>query len=83
MTAADSNHVWRRAYYLACKINAGVFAKAQGCKIIGVKEHNLCIFFFFTLAKTTKDAYKVPKATFKKVIKQSFPFKESMLRSQS
>jgi len=83
MTVADSNHVWRRTYYLGCKINAGVFAKAQCCKIIGVKEHNLCIHFFFTLVKTTKDTYEVPKATFKKVFKQISPFKESMIRSQS
>jgi len=74
--------VWRRTYYLGCKINAEVFAKARGCKIIGMKERNLCILFFFTLVRTTIDAYEVPKATFKKVFKQSSPFKESMLRSQ-
>jgi len=51
MTVADSNHVWKRTYYLGCKINAGVFAKAQGCKIISVKEHNLCILFFFYTCK--------------------------------
>lgn len=83
MTVTDSNHVWRRTYNLGCKINAGVFAKDQCCKIIGVKEHSLCILFFFTLVKTTEDAYEVPKATLKKVFKQISPSKESVLRSQS
>jgi hypothetical protein len=68
MTVADSNQVWRLSYYLGCKINAGEFANAQTCKIIGVKEHSLCILFCFTLVKTTKNAYDVLKATLKKSI---------------
>jgi hypothetical protein len=86
MTVADSSHMWKLSYCLSCKRNAaGVFAKAQRRKIIGVKEHSLCIQFCFTRVKTAKDAYKMSKATFRKKIwfKQSSPFKESMPRSQS